>query len=184
MIGELPTSITINGEEWDIRTDFRDILKIVIAFNDPELEDAEKAYICLCVLIESFDELPESYYDDAFKEAVKFIDRGESSGKPGLRTMDWEQDEHILFAAVNKTAGFETRAAEYIHWWTFMGYFMEISDGVFSHVLGLRTKKNKGKKLEKHEREYWNANKDICVIKPKLTEEQQAKKDRLNALLG
>ena len=47
MIGELPKSLTVNGVEHPIRTDFRDVLKIVCAFNDPELEQEEKVYICL-----------------------------------------------------------------------------------------------------------------------------------------
>ena len=98
--------------------------------------------------------------------------------------MDWEQDEAIMFPAINKVAGFETRSAEYIHWWTFMGYYMEISEGVFSNVLNLRMKKAKGKKLEKWEREFWNSNRDICTLKTKLSSEEQAEKDRINALLG
>ena len=185
MIGELPKSLSVNNVEYDIRSDFRDILKIVCAFNDPELENEEKIYVCLCVLYEDFDSIPKTDYEAAFKAALDFIDAGaKSDNKKSPRTMDWEQDENIMFPALNKVAGFETRTAEYVHWWTFMGYFMEISEGVFSHVLSLRGKKAKNKKLEKWEREYWQANKDICVLKPKLTAEEQEAKDRLNAMLG
>ena len=185
MIGELPKSLSVNNVEYDIRSDFRDILKIVCAFNDPELENEEKIYVCLCILYEGFDSIPKSDYEAAFKAALDFIDAGaKSDNKKSPRTMDWEQDENIMFPALNKVAGFETRTAEYVHWWTFMGYFMEISEGVFSHVLSLRGKKAKNKKLEKWEREYWQANKDICVLKPKLTAEEQEAKDRLNAMLG
>lgn len=185
MIGELPKSLSVNNVEYDIRSDFRDILKIVCAFNDPELENEEKIYVCLCILYEDFDSIPKSDYEAAFKAALGFIDAGaKSDSKKSPRTMDWEQDENIMFPALNKVAGFETRTAEYVHWWTFMGYFMEISEGVFSHVLSLRGKKAKNKKLEKWEREYWQANKDICVLKPKLTAEEQEAKDRLNAMLG
>jgi len=98
--------------------------------------------------------------------------------------MDWEQDENILFPAINKVAGFETRSIEYLHWWTFLGYYMEISEGVFSHVLSIRMKKAKGKKLEKWEREFWSSNKSICVLREKISEEEKAERDRLNALLG
>ena len=98
--------------------------------------------------------------------------------------MDWEQDERIMFPAINKAAGFEVRQAKYVHWRTFIGYYMEIPEGIFSHVLSIRLKKAKGKKLEKYEKEFWNANKDICVLKTKLTEEEQVEKDRINALLG
>ena len=184
MIGELPKSVCVNGVYHSIRSDFRDILKILCAFNDPELENSEKVYICLFILYEDFDEIQDTDYEAAFKAAIQFIDHGtDSNGPKSPRVMDWEQDESIMFPAINKVAGFETRAADYLHWWTFMGYYMEISEGVFSNVLSLRLKKAKGKKLEKWEREYWSANKSICVLKPKLTAEEQAKKDRLNALL-
>lgn len=184
MIGELPKSVNINGVDYSIRSDFRDVLKIVCAFSDPELENNEKVYICLFILYEDFESIPKEDYEAAFKAAMKFIDHGiEGDDSKSPRVMDWEQDESIMFPAINKVAGFETRTAEYIHWWTFMGYYMEISEGVFSNVLSIRLKKAKGKKLEKWEREYWSANKNLCVLKPKLTAEEQAEKDRLNALL-
>ncbi len=185
MIGELPESLSVNGIEYDIRSDFRDVLKIVCAFNDPELQNEEKIYVCLLILFVDFESIPKSDYGAAFTAAINFIDNGaKDTDKKAPRTMDWEQDENIMFPAINKVAGFETRSADYVHWWTFIGYFMEISDGVFSNVLGLRSKKAKNKKLEKWEREYWQANKDICALKPKLTAEEQEAKDRLNKMLG
>lgn len=185
MIGELPKALDVNGTTFAIRTDFRDVLKIVCAFDDAELEDSEKVFICLFILFEDFEHIPEKDYEAAFKAALSFIDHGaeEEKGK-SPRVMDWEQDESILFPAINKVAGFETRAAEYIHWWTFLGYFMEITDGVFSQVLSVRSKKARHKPLEKWEREFWNKNKALCVLKPKLTEEEKKAKERLNALLG
>lgn len=185
MIGKLPKSVCVNGVNYAIRSDFRDVLNILCAFNDPELENSEKVYICLCILYEDFDVIPNTDYEAAFKAAMEFIDHGVDSGNvKSLRVMDWEQDEGIMFPAINKVAGFETRSTDYLHWWTFMGYYMEISEGVFSNVLSLRLKRAQGKKLEKWEREYWSANKNICVLKPKLTAEEQAQKDKLNALLS
>ena len=45
-------------------------------------------------------------------------------------------------------------------------------------------KKAKGKPLEKWEREYWRENKALCVLNAKLSEEEKAERDRINALLG
>ena len=74
-------------------------------------------------------------------------------------------------------AGREVRSLPYVHWWTFMGWFMEIGEGVYSSILSLRQKKAKGKKFEKWETEYWSANKDLCELKPKYTEaEKEAQK--------
>lgn len=50
MIGQLPQSVMVNGVERAIRTDFRDVLNIIAAFSDPELENSEKVYVTLVVL--------------------------------------------------------------------------------------------------------------------------------------
>ena len=187
MIGELPTSLEVAGKRYAIRTNYRDILNIITAYNDPELEDSEKLFVCLYSLYKNFDGLDPDDYEEAYKKAVWFMDCGEDptdNGRAHPRTMDWEQDEKILFPAINSSAGFEVRSRKYIHWWTFMGYFMEIREGVFSQVLSLRQKKAKGKKLEKWEQEFWNSNKDMCVIKTRLSRDDQEERDRLNALLG
>lgn len=185
MIGELPKTLSVNCKLYTIRTDFRDVLKIVCAFEDVELKDREKIYICLFILYEDFESMSESDYEAAFQAALEFIDHGGQQEKAkSPRIMDWEQDENILFPAINKVAGFETRAVEYLHWWTFLGYFMEITDGVFSQVLGIRTKKAKHKKLDKWEQEFYSKNKALCALRPKLTAQEEEAKKKLNELLG
>ena len=185
MIGYLPQKLKVGTQYYKIRSDYRDVLKILAAFGDSELTDEEKIYVCLFILYKDFTLIPQELYEDAFKEAISFIDNGmKSESKKQMRVMDWEQDEPILFPAINKVAGFETRRAKYIHWWTFLGYYMEISEGVFSHIIGMRLKKAKGKKLEKAEREYWNANLAMCRLTVKLSEEEQQTKNRLNEMLG
>lgn len=184
---ELPESLEVAGREYEIRTDFRDVLKILIAFHDPDMEEQEKIYVCLFILFLDFEELPPEDYEEAFKAAVQFIDCGrewQDSPKKSPRVMDWEQDGNLLFPAINKVAGREVRTVDYMHWWTFMGCYMEISDGIFSTILSIRQKRAKGKKLEKWEREFWQVNKDICVLKKKISQEEQEERDRLNALLG
>ncbi len=180
----LPTRLDVVGREYDIRTDFRDILKILTAFDDPELEANEKQYVCLYILYVDFNAIPREAYEDAYRAAIRFIDNGIEGDGKSPRTMDWEQDAAILFPAVNKAAGFETRSADYLHWWTFAGFFMEIKDSTYATILSLRQKKAKGKKLEKWEREFWQSNAKICRLRTKLTAEEQAERDRLNALLG
>lgn len=181
----LPNRLNVNGKEYFIRTNKDDILKIIEAFNDPELEDKEKVYICLYILYRDFNMIPQKDYEEAFKAAVGFIDCGikNDNKRPTPSTMDWEQDAPLLYPAINKVAGFETRKVRYMHWWTFMGYYMTIEDGLFSTVLRIRSKKASHKKLEKWEQEFYNSNKDLCVIKKKLSAEEQAAKDRLIAIL-
>lgn len=184
MIFDLPQVLTVNGHVYEIRTDFRDILNIVLAFNDPDLSESEKAYVCLYVLYVDFETIPAEDYNACFKEALRFIDGGSTNERVKPRTMDWEQDASILFPAVNSVAGFETRSTEYLHWWTFLGYFMEIKEGTFSTVLHLRSKKIKNKKLEKWEKDFWQENIELCKLKPKYSREELEEQARLKALLG
>ena len=186
MIGELPKSLTVGGKNYAIRTDYRDILNIIEAMNDPDLEDSEKMFVCLYTLYKNFDGLRKEDYEEAYRQAVWFIDCGRpetEDSRPKPRVMDWEQDESILFPAINSAAGYETRSRKYIHWWTFMGYFMEIHEGVFSQVLSIRQKKAKNKKLEKWEQEFCRNNQEMIKLKTRLSKKEQAAKDRLNKLL-
>lgn len=184
MIGRLPSSLCIADTERIIRTDYRDVLVIMEAFNDPELDTYGQFEVMLTVLYEEM--IPEADIPEAIEKALWFLDCGkrEDDKKPSPRVMDWEQDESILFPAINKVAGKEVRTAEYMHWWTFIGYYMEIDEGTFSMVTGIRQKQAKGKKLEKWEQEFYRNNHGMCTIKKKYTDEEQAEIDYWNKLLG
>lgn len=185
MIFDLPTSVEFGGKEWEINSDYRDILTILAAFEDEELDDKEKVFVCLYNFYPDFENIPKEQIKDAYEKAFEFINRGQDeSKKNNKRTMDWEQDAPIIFPAINSVAGYEVRSVDYLHWWTFLGFFMEIHEGTCATVFSLRQKKARGKKLEKYEQDFWNHNKDICVLRRKETAEDKAEKERLNALLG
>lgn len=184
MIYDLPKALTLGGREWAINTDYRDVLNILEAFEDPNLTDEEKVFVCLYCLYVDFERIPKDTVQAAYEAAIEFIDHGNGNEHAGSRSMDWTQDAPLIFPAVNHVAGFEVRSVEYMHWWTFVGLFMEIRDSVFSTVLSLRQKKNRGKKLEKHEQEFWKDNKGICELKTRYTDEEIAEKEALEKLLG
>ena len=182
MIGTLPKSLEIGKKQYSIRSYFRVALLIFEAFNDADLSNSEKAKVCLKCL---YKEIPPDL-ETAYRQAIWFLDGGNflKSRQNHKKVFDWKQDESLIFPAVNKSAGFETRSAEYIHWWTFLGYFSEIGEGLFLQVVNIRTKKSKGKKLEKWEREFYAEHKEMIDLKRAVSGEEQAGIDRLNALLG
>lgn len=181
---ELPTSLNISGVEYDIRSDFRAILDILTYFSDPTYETDEQWEICLDILYVDYEHMPYEHKQEAAQKASEFISCGmKESKRPQPRLMDWEQDAPIIIPAVNRVLGYECRAVEYMHWWTFIGAYMEIGESLFSNVVGIRSKKKKGKKLEKYEKDFYNENKEIIDLKIKHTAEEEATINRLNALL-
>jgi len=185
-VWELPQSIEVAGTEYEIRTDYRAVLDILCAFADPDLENDEKWEICLSILFVDFEDMPRAHYLEASRKARAFIDMGQiqDDKKVQPRLMDWEQDAQLIVPAVNKVIGQEVRAIKYMHWWTFLSAYMEIGECSYSHILNIRQKKAKGKPLEKWEQEYIRENKDIVLLKDKLTEEEIAEQQLLEEIFG
>ena len=62
---ELPTSLNISGVDFSIRTDFRVIIDILVAMNDPELDEQAKAVVMLQILFEDWQSMPPEYLAEA-----------------------------------------------------------------------------------------------------------------------
>lgn len=182
MIGDLPTALKIDDEQYEINSDFRIALLIFKAYNDGELSNYDKMLVCLKCLYK--DKIPENT-EEALKQAAWFLDGGDmpKSKQAPVKLMDWEYDQSIIFPAVNKVAGYETRTVEYLHWWSFLGLFNEIGEGLYSQVMNIRSKRAKHKKLEKWEREFYNEHKALVDIKHKLTAEEQEELEFINNLV-
>lgn len=176
---QLPKALNIKGAEYAIRSDFRAILNILTRTSDPDMEAWEKQEVMYRIIYPDWKQIPASAFNAACEKAAEFIDYTTPDNRPKPRTMDWKQDAAIIIPAVNKVAGKEVRAVEYLHWWTFLGYFMEIEDGMFSQVLAIRQKKAKGKKLEKWEREFERNNAMLVKLQKKESPEQRQEKESI-----
>lgn len=171
---EFPTSLNIGGVEYEIRTDYRVILDLLSALNDSELSDSNKeitAYMQSRVILEimflEYQKIPQEHMQEALDKVAEFIDMGIGDDSKKPKMMDWEQDAPIIIPSINKVLNKEIRAEKYIHWWTFLGAYMEIGEGLFSNVIHIRQKKIKGKKLEKWEQEFYKDNKHLIDFQQK-----------------
>ena len=182
---KLPKEICIHDEPYRIRTDYRAILDILKAAADPELTDQEKNIVMLEILYMNPEEIPPEHLEEALIKGKEFIDCGvREEGKEKVRLMDWEQDSPIIASAINKTVGKDVRSLKYMHWWTFMGAYMEIGDGLFHQVIMIRQKKAKKKKLEKWELEFYRKNRSLVDLDQKKQERSTEEKEALKTLLG
>lgn len=174
MITDLPFALTVCGQERKINCDFRDVILICNAFNDPNLNKTEKTQIMLTNLyVEDWWEFGN--VEEAIKQAVWFIDWGKeyTEKENGPRVMDWEQDYNLIIAAVDKSIKTVETCLElpFMHWWTFLAKFSERGECQFSTITDIRDKLNKHKKLEKYEKEILRENRDQIILKNKKNEE-------------
>ena len=150
----LPTTVTVSGREYPVRTDFRVILEIFVMLGDPELSDTDKTE----ALLRMFYEERPADTADAVAAFRNFVDPSPSSGG-GPSLVNWSRDFPLLVGPVNHVLGTECRSMPHLHWHTFLAAYLEIPpDSVFAQTLRIREKLAKGKKLEKWERDFLKRN--------------------------
>lgn len=164
---ELPTEIIIEGRPYSIRNkgDYRMVMDVFSVLEDTELDRKERIISALIIFYSDFNDMDDVLREDAnleqlTKEMYEFFDgdRLTSEKKDHRKLIDWDKDSAMICSAINHVAGKEIRSEPYIHWWTFLSYYMSVGESVFSTVVGIRDKLMNGKTLDKWERQYKNEN--------------------------
>jgi hypothetical protein len=141
-----PESLTINGHEISIDTNFKTCLLIMLAFEDNGLTAVEKQIVMLDNLYQRA--IPEGYAGEAIEKAVWFLDGGQTSESGGgfsPRVYSFSKDDRLIYAAFRQTHGIDLHSVE-LHWWQFISLFMDLgSDSVFCSLVGLRKRVKTGK---------------------------------------
>lgn len=174
----LPKSLNICGTEYEIRYDYRCILEICAAMEDPDLDNRDKAIVAMVIFYPAFHQMPAEHYEEAIKKCYWFIDGGyDDLEKQKHKLVSWEQDIRFIISPVNRVLGNEVRSIPYdaetntggLHWWTFLSAYMEIGDCTFSQIVRIRDLRAKGKKLDRTDQEWYKNNKAIVDFKRKST---------------
>lgn len=171
----LPTHVEVGGVEYEVRSDYREVLDICAALSDPELSDEERAEIALDIFYPDFGKMPQEHYQEALERCMWFVNCGkvETRGGKSPRLVDWEQDFQYIVAPINRVAGQEIRAAEYLHWWTFIAAYREIGDCTFAQIVRIRDQLARGKPFDKSDREWYCRNRELVDFKRKYTERDE-----------
>ena len=168
----LPTTLTVGGEEYSVRSDYRVALDIFLALTDAELDDYNRAMEALdCFYI---DEVPPEHYQEALEQCFWFLRGGEDeSQQKQPQLVSWTQDFSIIASPVSKIIGQDVRGLPYLHWWSFLSAYMAIGDCLFAQVVRIRDMKRRGKSLDKADREFYRRNRDLIDIKNPLTNAEE-----------
>lgn len=171
---DLPKSLEVCGETYEIRSDYRAVLDICAALSDIELSDQEKAFVALSIFYPDFENMPQDHYQTAIERCFWFIDCGldEDQTRKAPKLMDWEQDFQYVVAPINRVVGREIRSVEYMHWWSFISAYYEIGDCLFAQIVRIRDKKASGKPLDKQEKEWYRKNRNLVDFKQTFSESE------------
>lgn len=178
----LPKSLEIGGKDYAIRYDFRCILDICEAIEDPELTFQDKAAVAVEILYPDWQEIPEEHREEALRQCFWFINGGAENRKEnGPSLMSWKKDIPYIIPPVNRALGREIREIPYdettncggLHWWSFLSGYMEIGDCLFAQIIRIRSLKADGKPLDKFDQEWYRRNQQLVDIEQAYTREEE-----------
>ena len=175
----LPVTICLGGRDYPICADFRRILQIIGVLETQQWPEFLRWQVALELFCPN---VPDAHRPEAMEKLADFIRCG-APDTPGPRLLDWQQDAQVIMSDVNKAAGRELRQEDFVHWWTFLGWFHAIGQGQLATLVSIRDKRRRGQKLEPWEQEYYRVNKHRVDLPARLTPREQAQRDALNRLL-
>lgn len=180
---DLPTSIELSGKQFRIseKGDYRMVLDCFSALGDAELLQEAQIAACLVIFYEDVKDIDHINIFPDIKEAIEkmfdFFNCGQQQVGANVpyKIIDWEKDEQLIATAINIVAKKETRAEPYIHWWTWMSYYLGIGEncGPLANILSIRHKIVTGKSLEKWEKEFQRNNPQYFNWNRKTVEQEQ-----------
>lgn len=184
LVDQLPTEVEIEGQEYEIDTDFRTALRIILAFEDNELAPVEKQVI----LLNNLFPIAPGDVSLAYQAGIRFLNMGDESQEEeddSPRVYSFSKDANLIFAAFRQTHGIDLSNTEYMHWWKFMALFMDLgSDTAFCNLVGLRKRVKTGKatKEEKQAAHEMGDLFDLPEIDNRTLEEKEQEAKFLNLL--
>lgn len=180
MMWDLPFEVEIDGAMHKIRNqcDYRVVLDVIGAITDDELTDEEKISCALFIFYEEAKKITN--IEEAVNQMYWIIGGGgtqtkntddEESRKPPL--MNWEFDFEKIAPPISRVLGYDVRMPDrFTHWLSFLGAYMEIGDCYFAQIVAIRSKRAKGKKLEKWEREFYEEHRAEIDLPMRLSAEE------------
>lgn len=179
---EIPTTVEVNEQSFAIRNkgDFRMVLDCFVALNDTELNEDERVCSALIIFYDGFEGLDDlnkfgGNIEEAIKKMYWFFNCGreDNFGQDMPKLLDWEKDEQLVASAINKVAGKEIRLESYLHWWTFIAYYVAVGNSALATVVGIRYKIVHQNKLDKWEQRFRRENPQYFVWDSRTQEQKE-----------
>lgn len=172
---ELPTAIEVEGGSFAIRTDFKDILRILRMSQDAEIAERDK-YIAQQKMFFK-EEIPPNIEEHFNWFLSCGIEPGESGGD---NDFDFEQDAMEIYSGFMQIYSIDLLEVD-LHWWTFKALLNGVCSATtaLANKIGLRhTNDSDSKKKETVNRAYRNVQ-----LKHALSHSEERLQEQINERL-
>lgn len=185
LVDLLPESVEIDGEEYQINTDFRISILFELLMQDDEVEDAEKTAQALKLY---YPVIPDNK-TEAVEKIIWFYRCGkeyqseaESGGSKAKQIYSFEYDDDYIYEAFLQQYDIDLQDIEGLHWWKFRAMFKGLSDSTeFVKIMGYRSISITSK-MSKEQKQFYKKMQSIHAL-PISKKEREADKLLAEALV-
>jgi hypothetical protein len=178
LLYKAPSTVLIGDIAYDINTDFRDCMNVIIQMNNPDLSPQEKA-----VLIIYYMYLDDPHdLQEGIEKALWFLRCGEDIKDDKKRPIlhDFEKDQSYIVSAFAKL-GVDLYTIDSMHWWVFMARFSDLpEDAAYSRIMYLRSRHSKNELTKEERKQCERLGWDIIEIQKPMTAEEKAFEEMFN----
>ncbi|WP_027631921.1 bacteriophage Gp15 family protein [Clostridium hydrogeniformans] len=186
LIDILPTIVNIEGENYEINSDFRTSILFELLMQERELSEEDKIIKAL-----------ELYYPIMPKDINEAIDKilwfyrcgreeiqSKSKGKSkSIQIYSYEFDDDYIYSAFLDQYGVDLQDIEYLHWWKFKAMFKSLKENnEIVKIMGYRNI-DLGKIKDKEEKAYYKRMKEIYKIPSIISKDEKEKLDEIEEIL-
>lgn len=145
LIDVLPETVTVSGNEYNIRTDFRIAMMFEILMQDDSLEPKDKTRKALRLFYEKVPRDLEGavnailwFYKCGREENPQKKKMAAKRSKTKVYSFDYDDD--YIYAAFMSQYGIDLQDIEYMHWWKFRAMFNSLdSTNQFVKIMEYRS---------------------------------------------
>ena len=180
----LPTEVEINGEKYEIRSDFRTSILFELLMFDEEVPEEIKYFQALNLYfpdlppVEDFEEALKKimWFYGGGREDKELFSKGNGSSSGEENIYSFEYDDEYIYSAFLSQYNVDLQDIEYLHWWKFKAMFKGLAEGQkIVEILKYRSI-NLNEIEDKKEREHYKKMQELYRLPSKINKAEEDKR--------
>ena len=184
LIDLVPTAIEIDGEEYEINSNFRESILFELMMLDTSITEEEKIIQALelyyPVLPKDLNKAIEGilWFYRCGKDEV--INKNKGTGK-STNVYSFDYDDDLIYSAFLDQYGVDLQDVEYLHWWKFKAMFRGLKeDNEIVKIMGYRAM-DISKIKDKEQKAHYTKMQELYKIP--IAKDERNKLDEINDIL-
>lgn len=186
LIDLVPVSVDIEGEKYEINSDFRTSILFELLMQDSEISEEDKIIHALelyySILPNNLNEAVEKllWFYRCGKDEVE--GKGYGKGK-SEQIYSYDYDDDYIYSAFLDQYGVDLQDMEYLHWWKFKAMFKALKeDNEIVKIMGYRAM-DLSKIKDKEEKSYYKKMKELYKIPSNISKDEKEKLNQIEEIL-